>query len=250
MALLQCNFFSEALGMPSTMNVILPENKHISKYKTLYLLHGYRNDFSSWQRQTSIERYSNDYNLAIIMPNVNNSFYCNYYGINNGYKYWDFISDEIIRVSRKFFNISNLREDTFVGGFSMGGFGAYKLAFNRPETFSVAISLSGALDAKNISNVTKIDEREVENIIGDISNIDKSENDLFYRAKKINENKKLPKLYQYCGKNDFLYDDNIKFKNHIKNLNFDCTYVEDEGTHSWQYWDTQIKKVLEWLPLE
>jgi hypothetical protein len=66
MALIECKFFSDALGLSTLMTVILPqptENQigmqNISqdgRHKTLYLLHGLSDDHSIWLRRTSIER--------------------------------------------------------------------------------------------------------------------------------------------------------------------------------------------------
>ncbi|MBR5046938.1 MAG: esterase family protein, partial [Eubacterium sp.] len=86
MAFLQVQFFSDSLNVGSTVNVILPEaNQGIGIQasgqgelpKVLYLLHGYSDDHSIWMRRTSVERYAAAHNLAVIMPAVNHSFYCN-----------------------------------------------------------------------------------------------------------------------------------------------------------------------------
>ena len=46
-------------------------------------------------------------------------------------------------VVRSFFRVSARREDTFVAGLSMGGYGALKWALHQPERFAAAASLSG-----------------------------------------------------------------------------------------------------------
>jgi putative tributyrin esterase len=56
-----------------------------------------------------------------------------------------------------------------------------------------------------------------------------------------------PRLYQWCGTEDFLYQDNLVFRDHDARLGLGLTYEEGPGTHEWQYWDTQIQRVLEWL---
>lgn len=67
MAFIQCNFFSEVLGLSTSMNVILPQESSgqigmegkvtNERYPTLYLLHGLSDDHTIWMRRTSIERY-------------------------------------------------------------------------------------------------------------------------------------------------------------------------------------------------
>jgi putative tributyrin esterase len=54
-------------------------------------------------------------------------------------------------------------------------------------------------------------------------------------------------LYQYCGRSDFLYQGNLRFRDFIRPLGFDHTYEENGGGHTWDNWDTYIQKVLTWL---
>jgi putative tributyrin esterase len=157
MALIDCKFFSETLGMCSSMRVILPETTErrigsvgVSRaaggasfrgHPRLWLLHGLSDDESIWSRLTSIERYVAPLGLSVVMPNVHRSFYTN---MRSGYRYWDFVSQELLEKARGFFPLSSAREDNFVAGLSMGGYGALKLAFTLPEQFAAAASLSAA----------------------------------------------------------------------------------------------------------
>ena len=112
MAFLQIQFFSSALNVASTVNVILPESdqgigvaasRDERPPKVLYLLHGYSDDHSIWMRRTSVERYAAKHNLAVIMPAVNHSYYCNEI---YGEKYWDYVSDELPRTMHHFLRLS------------------------------------------------------------------------------------------------------------------------------------------------
>src|SRR5690554_3142250 len=135
MALIQCNFYSESLGVSTAMNVILPQqtttqigmNSRESggRHRTLYLLHGLSDDHTIWLRRTSIERYVAALGIAVVMPAVNRSFYTD---MHHGAAYWTFISEELPSLARSFFPLSDLREDNFVAGLSMGGYGSFKLA--------------------------------------------------------------------------------------------------------------------------
>ena len=57
-------------------------------------------------------------------------------------------------------------------------------------------------------------------------------------------------LYQCCGTEDFIYADNQKFRKFIEPLKLPYTYEEGPGGHEWKYWDRQIERILEWLPLQ
>jgi putative tributyrin esterase len=258
LALIQCDFFSEVLGISTSMCVILPQNTHSQigmngsankeKYPTLYLLHGLSDDHTIWQRRTSIERYVSDMGIAVVMPNGGRSFYTD---MKHGYKYFTFISEELPEIAKQFFPLSDKREDTFAAGLSMGGYGAFKLALSCPDKYAAAASLSGAVDmGSRVKNNEIEDTSELENIFGNLNSIENSENDLFFLARNISaSNGPKPKLYQCCGTEDFLYEDNINFKNFIEKTNLDYTYEEGPGIHEWKYWDDQIQKVLKWLPI-
>ncbi len=251
MAFFQCNFFSHTLGISTEINVILPQEPRKEGYPTLYLLHGYSDNHTIWERLTAIELYASAYKLAVVMPDVQKSFYNNFYAIENGYRYWDYVSDELLEITRNFFNLSKDRNDTFVAGLSMGGFGALKLGLNMPTKFSHAASLSGAVDLPRLYSPEATERsREFDMLFGEPKNIKRSSNDLFYRASKVVTSPKRPNLFVCCGTEDFLYEDNVRFKNHLESINYDFTYKEGPGVHDWHYWNTMIQEVLEWLPLE
>ncbi len=163
MALIECNFFSEALGLSCSMNVILPQSvgKGMIGMKetgagsappVLYLLHGMSDDHTIWLRRTSIERYAAPLGLAVVMPAVHRSYYTD---MHEGGAYWTFVSEELPRIVESLFKVSADPRDRFVAGLSMGGYGAAKLALRRPDFFAAAASLSGAMDIHDIHRFYK-----------------------------------------------------------------------------------------------
>lgn len=249
MAFIQCDFFSDVLGLSVSMNVILPQPVRPS-YPVLYLLHGLSDDHTIWMRRTSIERYADAYGLAVVMPAVWRSFYTN---MAVGYRYGDYISEELPQVAQGLFPLSTRREETFVAGLSMGGFGAFKLALSRPERFAAAASLSGALDMAYADLTDAPPEwlAERQNIFGDLNKMAGSSNDLRHLAEALVASgaQPQPRLYQCCGTEDFLYEENQRFLAFARSLNLDLTYEEGPGGHDWAYWDAMIQRVLAWLPL-
>ena len=144
MALLHVDFFSRVLSMCVQMDVILPQEtkgqigmagKGGRNYPTLYLLHGLSDDHTIWQRRTSIERYVSDMGMAVVMPTTARCWYTD----SPSGKYFSYIADELPEICREFFpNMSPSREDTYIAGLSMGGYGAFKIAMSRSERFSMA----------------------------------------------------------------------------------------------------------------
>ncbi len=256
MALIQCNFYSHVLDLSTAMTVILPQppvdsaarRKARQKHPTLYLLHGLSDDHTIWQRRTSIERYVEGWNLAVVMPDVHRSFYTD---MANGYRYWTFISQELPAIARALFPLSPAWKDNYVAGLSMGGYGAFKLALTFPDRFSHAASLSGALDVVMDAQEADPEWRaELKTIFGRLSGIAGSSNDLFRLAKKMAASEGLkPRLYQWCGWDDELYAENVSFRERAEQMGLDLTYEEGPGGHEWSAWDQQIQRVLEWLPL-
>jgi putative tributyrin esterase len=247
MASIDCKFVSETLGMASSMRVLLPEPvraKPPRQYPVLFLLHGLSDDETAWTRFSGLERYVNTLDLAVIMPNVHRSFYSN---MKHGYRYWDFVSDELLHKARALFPLSPRREHNFVAGLSMGGYGALKLGLSKPDTFAAAASLSASCD---LSSLLKRHE-DLALVFGDVPGIRKAGADLSELARGLAEARgPKPKLFQACGTDDdAMIESNRRFRDYIGPLGFDYVYEEGPGGHDWAYWDAGIQRILRWLPL-
>ncbi|MBO7146553.1 MAG: esterase family protein [Lentisphaeria bacterium] len=257
MAFFECNFFSETLGIAVSVNVVLPQQtftqigmQNVSsgkEFPVLYLLHGLSDDHTIWMRRTSIERYAATYGIAVVMPCGGRSYYTD---MAHGGKYWTYISEELPARMKEFFKISSKREDTFAAGLSMGGYGALKLALRCPDRFAAAASLSGALDPLFLLKFMPKNEPEFCNIFGDLSKFHGSENDLWAECnRRKKENAAIPELFLSCGTEDALYQDTVRFREHLDSFGIPHAGKDYPGSHSWEYWDTLIKEVLAWLPI-
>jgi putative tributyrin esterase len=246
-ALLRCDFFSEALGLSTSMTVILPQQTAgqigmagVARPEpaTLYLLHGLSDDDTTWMRRTSIERYVAPLGLAVVMPQVHRSFYADE---AYGNRYWTFLSEELPGIVGRFFRLSDRREDTFVAGLSMGGYGAFKWALRQPERFAAAASLSGALDlAGRFPH-----DRVLERVFGGRP-IAGTGDDLVGLVDRA-DTASLPRLYLACGTEDFLYGENLRFRDACRAKDVPITVDFGPGDHEWGYWDTKIQDVLAWI---
>ncbi len=258
MALIDLKYHSDALGTGVTVYVVLPEKAktligmkadgNTDTYKTLYLFHGLSDDYSIWERRTSIERYAADYNLAVVMPGVGRSWYTD---TAYGPKYLTFVTEELPSVCRSYFRgMSEKREDNLVIGLSMGGYGAVKAALTHPETFGKCGSLSGALDISDHEWLMPINEWR--GLFGFDLNTTKelkdTDHDIFSLVKK-NKTREIPfpKLYLWCGEKDFLIQENHNFKALLEELQIPHLYEESEGSHGWNWWDLHIRSALKYL---
>lgn len=260
MAFLECRFFSEALQLSCSMNVILPQQTRTQigmagrvrgkKHPVLWLLHGMSDDHTIWARRTSIERYAAEAGLAVIMPAANLSWYQD---MAAGPKYAAFFREELPALAQSFFPLSPLRKDNFVAGLSMGGYGAFFLALTQPERFAAAASLSGALDIANIADGRDDHWRTVmRGAFGDFQKIAGGPSDVFALSRRlVRAGARVPAFYACCGTGDPLLPGNRRFAQHAQKIGLPLVYEEHEGPgHSWDYWDRQIQRVIEWLPLK
>lgn len=257
MALIDCKFYSETLQLSTLMTVILPQDTQsqigmdnvagTGKHKTLYLLHGLSDDHTIWLRRTSIERYVAPLGIAVVMPAAHRSFYTD---MAYGGAYETFLADELPKLARSFFHLSEIREDNYIAGLSMGGYGAFKLALNYPDRYCAAASLSGALNlTENVENHDESIRQDFINIFGQDFSIKGTRHDLFFAARQLkSKGKDIPRLYQCCGDEDFLYQDNLTFRDFAEREELPLTWQADPGyEHTWDYWDLRIRTVLEWM---
>ena len=254
MALITCDFFSEALEVGTTMNVVLPQRSSTqigveavtvsSRPPVLYLLHGLSDDHSAWVRYTSIERYAAEAGLAVVMPAVGRSFYANE---AQGHRYWDFVSEELPSVVADFFAVTDDPEHTYVAGLSMGGYGALRLGLTHPDRYAGAASMSGALDLHSL--LTGPDDRRVwDRVFGGRI---RPEDDLHaLLGRPVEPGRRLP-LWVGCGTEDELVA-------HVQEPFVDAARAAGHevrtglrpGVHEWGLWDQLVREVIAWLPNE
>ncbi len=264
MALIQANFISRSLMRTVPIQVILPVDKMAmpgeplpeeKPLKTLYLLHGIIGNYTDWLSGSNIQRYAEEKNLAVVMPSGDNAFYVDQEKAHN--LYGEFIGQELVEMTRKMFPLSRKREDTFIAGLSMGGYGAIRNGLKYHETFSHIASLSGALVTDGMEKRTNdafifAETRDyAEAVFGDLDALAESDkNPKWLAAKLAKEGVDIPKMYITCGTEDFLLGANRDYRDFLLAQGIEPTYVEGPGSHEWDFWDRSIKNVLDWLPLD
>lgn len=262
MALFHINFYAKTLSKITPINVFLPNdlqpqmiegNKHYErKTKTLYLLHGFSGNTVDWVAGGMAKEMSVKYNLAIVMPSGDNSFYLDRKG--TGGLYSQFIGEELVSYVARTFGLSTDKEDVYIGGLSMGGFGAIYNALKYPQTFGKAFGLSPAMIIHMIRGMkpgTKdaiADYDYYTNIFGDLNSIHKSKNnpEMLIKQLKLKQHD-IPSLYMACGTEDFLLDAVRAFDVFLKDEQIDVTYQESDGTHDWKFWNTYLEPAIEWM---
>ena len=248
MALLRIDHTPETVKVNLPLNIILPDPGNmagvpVSRRKVLYLLHGLSEDASAWQRYTSIEALADVYGLVVVMPSVGRSFYIDQ---PNGQKYFSYLTEELPLYLADVFGLAPRREDTFIAGSSMGGYGAFKAALLRPELYSAAASFSGVLSL-DILRINPNDSRQEEFtlLFGDLDKLPSSEHDPAAWLQRASKNPSaLPRLFIACGRQEDLYPLSVQYYAACQALGVQAEYHEEDGGHDWFNWDRQIRRFL------
>ena len=257
MATLTTTFQSEALKRKVTFSAIIPTpTKSLYDYetkaeaepeglKTLYLLNGWNGNHEDWIQNSTIIKLADQYNLAVIMPSGDNSFYVDHV---EGSDYGRFIGEELVNVTRSLFPLSTKRKDTFIGGLSMGGYGALRNGYVYSKTFSRIIALSSSILHKgdkvhDLSEDNPINQK-LKFIIQSDTFTDMDDSLDIYQVIKKAETK--PELFLACGTEDFLYEENLGVHKWMEENEIEHHYVEAPGEHNWKFWEMTISQALEW----
>ncbi len=265
MALSQVHYLSEALARIVTFHIYLPNdtskeftenNPHYERpIKTLYLLHGFSGNTTDWIMGSSAMEISRKYNLAIVMPSGENSFYLDRKGTGNAYE--TYIAKELPAYIKKTYHLSDEREDVLIGGLSMGGFGAIRLGLKYDERYGAAFGLSSALIIEDIGKLSPGDMTACVKMIadydyyvtvfGDLAGLEHSDvNPKFLVKQKLEKGGRITPIFMACGTEDFLLENNRDFRDFLVEHQVDVTYYESPGTHEWKFWNEYLETAVLW----
>jgi S-formylglutathione hydrolase FrmB len=119
------------------------------KYPVLYLLHGLGGNEQSmaldgeWTTLQDLRRDHQVGDFLVVAPDGWDTFYIN--SRDGKTPYSDFFVREFIPFVERTYRVRSERAERGITGFSMGGYGALRMAFAHPELFGSASSHSGAL---------------------------------------------------------------------------------------------------------
>jgi S-formylglutathione hydrolase FrmB len=146
------NFDSKTIGMPERYSIFLPPSysKESSRsYPVVYFLHGLNNDDTSW----TVDRYGDLQNqvenmilagtipeIIMVHPDGDSSFYCNY--ADGSRRYEDLVDKELVQYVEANYRVKQGRLNRAIGGTSMGGYGALKIAMKFPDRYASAVGHS------------------------------------------------------------------------------------------------------------
>jgi putative tributyrin esterase len=260
MANINVEFFSNSLirtvafemYIPNDLrtDIEIPYNPYYDrKCKTVFVLHGFTGWGNGW---TYIYELAEKYNFALVFPSGENSFYLD--SEATGAQYGTFVGSELVEYIRKTFGLCRSKEDTFISGLSMGGFGALHTGLAYPDTFGKIVALSSALIVHGIAGMKPGESNEIANYqyyrryFGDLDRLIESDNNPETLIKKMLQQKRdIPDIYMACGTEDFLLADNRRFYNFLVENNVKVKYVESGGGHDMMFWNAYFANGFEWM---
>jgi S-formylglutathione hydrolase FrmB len=275
MGLLRFNFRSEVLGFSTNVTICYPtehlttnlgyRDPHLEipgkkpyrpgmKFQTVYLLHGGGEDDTVPYRYTRLERYAERNMVMLVTPSVNDSLYAN---TTYGFRYFDYMTQELPLVVQSLFASAPGREHNFVVGMAMGGNGALALGLIRPDLYAGVVDLSGGigmtLDRQAYLESLDWDFPLVRNTLRGKDAFVGSEHDLYAFARRnMEEGRPVPTFHIGVGSRDFIRDRVYGDYLALKQLGYDVHYEEAEDMgHDHDMWDAYLAKALDsWLPLK
>lgn len=267
MAVLQMDLYSRCLQRNVAVTVILPvdttefESQPLppeQQFPTVYLLHGFYGNTYDWLYKCPMPLLAKKYNVAFVLPSGENHFYVD---MPNGEHYSKFVGEELVEQTRRIFPLSRKREETYLAGMSMGGFGTFLNGFRYANTFGYIVSLSPAVFSSDVllarvndtlaSNLQGQDayirsRPFLESVFGKLEDMDGSDNDIYklYLEAASSEHGS-PKIYLACGTEDAIYPLSIRFRDFLMDNNAPLTFKDGPGVHDWAFWNEYLEDALE-----
>ena len=260
---------SQALGMATSLTVFTPEAMTRQESRVpglLVLLHGLTGNHAVWPMRTDLQSLADRHNLVIALPDGARSFWLDQ---AVGLEWGRWVGSELPSLLRSVLRVSAARSETFIGGLSMGGYGAVRAAFDYPRTFGGVISLSGTLDvAERAFRSRHLDLYEIG--FGDLERPRRSDDLVTRMAAGPPHSLPTPggttpdaptpgvtthspaapvialpldvRFFAVCGTEDRLLKQNRRFRDSAEGIGLDLTYREGPGGHDYAFWN-------EWLPV-
>jgi S-formylglutathione hydrolase FrmB len=151
-------------------------------------------------------------------------------------QYETYVTGELISNVDKNYNTQPHKSARAITGLSMGGHGAFYLAFKHPDIWGAAGSMSGGLDITPFPNNWDIAKR-----LGSYrENKEMWEQNTVINMIYLLDRKNLQLIFD-CGVDDFFYDANKRLHKKLLERRIPHDYIERPGGHTKAYWENSLK---------
>ncbi len=245
---------SSALGHDLPFSIYLPEEFQPdgARYPVVYLLHGYGGGQREWlaggRIEATLDRLIQEDIIApviAIMPDAAKSWYVDSAQYGGPGDYETAIVRDLVRHVDQTFPTDP--EKRAIAGLSMGGFGALRLAFSYPESFSAVVALSPAIFKPDGVSAQAFPtgllpgdlERWFPNTTGE--RFDRTvyeEQNPFSLIDDLAARDNPPPIMLTVGDDDFfkLYDGTLEFYLELRAQGLTPELRVADGGHDWDYW--------------
>lgn len=238
---------SPTLGMERRrMTVYTPAGYDDSnkQYPVLYLLHGAGGDENAWselgravQILDNLIAQGKAEPMIVVMPNGNgaqeavpgeypNSMYKpSFTNPKTMEGSFEKAFPDIMNYVESHYRTINDKAHRAIAGLSMGGFHSLYISANYPDLFGYVGLFSAAINRQAKGENTYIYENLEEKL-----------------AKQFSD---APKLYFIgIGNGDFLFQDNVKYRELLDSHGYKYEYMETDGGHEWRNWRKYLNHLL------
>lgn len=244
MASITLSFHSEALERTVPLRALVPlEDAPRVPMPALYLLHGLYGSEQDWFQYTRVMLWARAKGLAVFCPAGENGFYVNQ--ADTGEAYMRYVGEELPAFTRRLFPLSSRREDTFIAGLSMGGYGALNAGLTYPETFGKVAALSAALRPWKRMDKPQGGGVQRPAYARALFGQDTEPWDTLTLARQCGA--RAPELWLSCGAQDDLLEENIALVDGLRQAGIPAYFDQPPGAHNWDFWDREIQRVIDWL---
>lgn len=251
MPLINVQYLSTALGGEGEFGVYLPEKWRDAKtLKVLFLLHGAFSEYKSSFLYSSLARYCETRNMAIVAPSSHLGVYTDMIHGENGYS----MLKEVVALSGKMFPaLPSEPEKRFILGISMGGHGAFKLTMEQPDQFSAVAACSSPIDVVRTMELLESGEHfgggaELFHAFQSANTYRGTQGDVIEMARKLKqEGRHIPRLFLCWGDEDHAKPEDLVTVEKFKELGIPLTTREGIGGHNFDMWDPLLEGILDWM---
>lgn len=214
------------------------------QYPVLYLLHGAGGDENAWselgravQILDNLIAQGKAEPMIVVMPNGNgaqeavpgeypNSMYKPSFSNPKTMEgSFEKAFPDIMNYVESHYRTINDRAHRAIAGLSMGGFHSLYISANYPDLFGYVGLFSAAINRQAKGENTYIYENLEEKL-----------------AKQFSD---APKLYFIgIGNGDFLFQDNVKYRELLDSHGYKYEYMETDGGHEWRNWRKYLNHLL------
>lgn len=228
---------SAAMNKDLKAVVVKPADYSASKkYPVMYLLHGFSGNYSDWIKKIpAITKLADTYHMLIVCPDGNFAGWYFDSPMNKEWMYETYVASELVTYIDKHYSTISNRKGRAITGLSMGGHGAFFLAFKHQDVFGAAGSMSGVVDIRQFA-----DSYGIEQVLGKYSeNPEVWEKHCVVSLLYLLKPNSLALTFD-CGYDDGMYSGNQELHEKLMERRIPHDYTVRPGSHSWEYWGNSI----------